>query len=647
MKGTAGLRPEIVAEAGTALREGRWDDAIFGAFRYVEAQIQKQAGSSLIGSPLVSFAFAGTTARLRISPDASDAERLVQLFSGSLGFLKGDRSHGQAPAVPCPDEPYCERALALASYLLDLLDLDQNAAPAINSLHFESGRTLELETLRATNNTEVLIDGVPADVVSRDGDLVRVELPDPSRQVAIRLCEGRRMSAPVAFTPQPPAKDDNFQYVDEANVPIYDAPTAGTLRPRRAVRLHSYQGGRPFIQTFPAARPFAAGEYVSWDWSLSETVPESWAERGGSRYYAWTGSALFAGNRIGTRGIPQLSEIQVRPGRIQLRQDDRCPVRVIAFYRDGPACWREDVTERASVRSMDSSVVLVTAELGLVAKGAGQTEIRVSFEGLHARASADVAALASGTVTEWLGGYRRMVGLLFVGDDLFIAHQHDRLLVVRSSMKIDEIARVLVPENVPNGLDTFTAGPNRDLYVRTLWNREVLRLDHASGYTRSARVVTVAEHTAVMSLAWSTRLDGLLVGDSQKTIFLWRDGTFRPWIDLPFNAVGLYPTDEALLMAVGGGQFTGYARADWDQKTLVQVTPMTLPPLVGTALLPRKQDVLVADFTAGRVVSIRNSDDRAEVVADGLTNPTALAQDREGAIYVANFGGDSISKILA
>jgi hypothetical protein len=179
---TAPLRPEIEQASRTALQDGRWDDAIFDAMRLVEARLQSQTGSALIGNPLVNLAFDPTSPRVRISPTPGDAQRLAELFRGALGFLKGDRSHKDRPAVPCPDEVHCRLALGLASYLLDLLDLDEAVAPAIRAVGAENEQTLELETLRTSPATRVVVNGGPAQIVARDGDLIRVSSKGPRRR---------------------------------------------------------------------------------------------------------------------------------------------------------------------------------------------------------------------------------------------------------------------------------------------------------------------------------------------------------------------------------------------------------------------------------------------------------------------------------
>src|SRR5437868_13291334 len=161
---SAMIRPEITKAAGLALSDGRWDDAIFDAFRTVEAALQVQAGSTLIGNGLVNLAFDVNAPRIRVSGNPPDLSRLAEIFRGAIGFLKGDRSHKDRPAVPCPDADSCARSLAFASYLLDLLDQDANAAPAITAIRPDGERYLELETLRSSADTTAEVNGAQAQI---------------------------------------------------------------------------------------------------------------------------------------------------------------------------------------------------------------------------------------------------------------------------------------------------------------------------------------------------------------------------------------------------------------------------------------------------------------------------------------------------
>jgi hypothetical protein len=443
--------------------------------------------------------------------------------------------------------------------------------------------------------------------------------------------------------PSPPVTDDNWHIVEQADLRVFDAAEGGAAYPMRAVRLRSYEGGRPYARVFPAARTFQPGEYVSWDWDMTSAVPEAWVETSSShREYAWTSSASFAGKHLAKRSDAHLAELHLRPTAVRLRPGERAPVRVIAFYRDGPACWRKDVTAEAALATSDPDVLAVAGE-GLFAKRAGSTQLFARFGGLYAMAQVTVAAITTGTVVEWFGGHRRIVGLLQQPDGLLLALQRECLLRVRPDMGVEQVASVEMPDTSSTGLDTMAADPEGNLYVRTLWDRRVLKLSRRSNFSESAVVMTADGQSAVMALAWSTQGGGLLVADSRGDIQLFRAGQpAMPWIQLPHSAIGLAARDDTVYVLLGGGRFPGYGEVRGQQRAYWSVLPKNLP-VAPTALLPRKDDVLLAGGD-GRVYSVRSL--RAEVFAEGFTSPQSLAEDDQGCVFVANFGGDSVSRVL-
>lgn len=126
------LRPEVATAVAAQVRAGMFDDAIFNAYRLVEAAVQKRTGiNGCIGETLVTQAFKAAKNAIKISDRDQDADRLIQLFAGAIGLYKGDRSHKDKPALPCRSLRECLRQLANASALLDLLDRDIAIAPAV------------------------------------------------------------------------------------------------------------------------------------------------------------------------------------------------------------------------------------------------------------------------------------------------------------------------------------------------------------------------------------------------------------------------------------------------------------------------------------------------------------------------------------
>jgi len=127
------IHPEIRAECEPKARAEQFDDAVFAAFRLIEAQIQLRIGSASIGGQLVREAFSEPDAKILISRDTRTQSGIASLYTGALS-IKGDRSHGLAPSFPCESQADCLRYLGLASLLLDLLDKDLNTFPQIETL---------------------------------------------------------------------------------------------------------------------------------------------------------------------------------------------------------------------------------------------------------------------------------------------------------------------------------------------------------------------------------------------------------------------------------------------------------------------------------------------------------------------------------
>jgi hypothetical protein len=67
MNGTwEALHPEVLRAARDIAKAGKFDDAIFAAFRCVEAEIQNRIGSAGIGSNLLDEAYDGPSPKVDI-----------------------------------------------------------------------------------------------------------------------------------------------------------------------------------------------------------------------------------------------------------------------------------------------------------------------------------------------------------------------------------------------------------------------------------------------------------------------------------------------------------------------------------------------------------------------------------------------------
>lgn len=74
----------IIASSQDIVNAGKYDDAIFAAFRQVEASIQERIRSTSIGEALIAEGFDGDPPKVNISKDTRDRQGIRDLFSGAL-----------------------------------------------------------------------------------------------------------------------------------------------------------------------------------------------------------------------------------------------------------------------------------------------------------------------------------------------------------------------------------------------------------------------------------------------------------------------------------------------------------------------------------------------------------------------------------
>lgn len=120
-----GLHPQVSAAAGALLEDGHLSQAVFEAFKAVEARVQQLTDRAESGHALMASAFdekgplldiASTTGR-----NAKDEQTGFRfLFMGAITGVRNPRGHGETP-VDSRDEAL--ECLTLASLLMRRLDL--------------------------------------------------------------------------------------------------------------------------------------------------------------------------------------------------------------------------------------------------------------------------------------------------------------------------------------------------------------------------------------------------------------------------------------------------------------------------------------------------------------------------------------------
>jgi uncharacterized protein (TIGR02391 family) len=92
------LHPIVLRESIDSFRQGKFDIAVFAAFRALEVSIRSAAGlgHESIGVPLASRAFHPKDGPLTdLDSEGGERQALMSLMTGALGYLKNPTSHRQ------------------------------------------------------------------------------------------------------------------------------------------------------------------------------------------------------------------------------------------------------------------------------------------------------------------------------------------------------------------------------------------------------------------------------------------------------------------------------------------------------------------------------------------------------------------------
>ena len=647
------LRPEITEAASAQLRGGLFDDAIFAAYRRVEAAVQERSSlTAAIGDQLVQHAFKDASTPIRVSARTQDADRLIQLFGGAIGLYKGDRSHKDKPALPCRSLRECLRQLANASALLDLLDRDIATAPAVRG-YDQRGDTLELWVERASAQAQVWLDDRLCDVVRHvPGSLILDVAGVPAGEHELFVADGTR-TGPVTqvwLTRSPGG--GGWQRVSEVNIPLFDGPTGLQRLQATGLRLTVRQDGVISERIVPTTGSYRVGDYVSPHSDVgtpgddpsggSAGIGPAWISDGPSdtRRRVWEFSALFDGQPYAPEHEPRLMKITLEPPALILRPGDKAPIRSLGHYTDGVATWTDPLTGCAI--TSDNDKIVHVRHSTVFAKGYGQTALRLTSAGLYAAAAAHVADHPMGTMADVLNGLPPVAGLAWADDALIVSTRTDELWKLGGDGQYALAAAVPLQPPAYGGTDKIAAAENGDLAMRLLGHRDVLVLDKAIGY-RKSRWVAPGEDGTVMAMVWDGA-DLILALNTGSVRRAHADGSSEQITVLPSRPiVSINRCNDALLALTTSGS-TELWRISLSAGNETTSFPHDRERLTCNVIAWLNGSVYFTDFDGGRVLRLAGK--QITEVTVGLQNPGELAAGPDGSIYVAEFGRGAVRRLL-
>ncbi len=649
------LAPEIHREAGPIVDSGKFDDAIFAAFRYLEGVIQERIGSKSIGAALLDEAFDGPTPRIRIGRDHQDQNAIKSLFVGALGNIRNDRGHKKAPFLPCPNRDVCLAHLAFGSLLLHLLGKDRNIFPRIRTSRVfgspEQPR-VELAGENFGSDTRALAGGVVVPITRRSETLVEVALP-------------ARFSGPVALISQGNESDSLFcdarllerapeasYEVLYADIQLYsDDGCTIPVRPVVGLLLKVVEGHKEFERISPVQPGlYRSGQFVSHGPFLKDAIGETWFRdpRTGRVRYAWRESLVAAPNVVGDVRDERIGGIVLLPAKICAPPREQRTLRVIASIDRGFSRLERDVTPSVKWRSENSRIAHVERSV-VYAKIFGRARIECEYQGHRATAEVFVEHTRAGDQATYFQGVRGLQKIRFDGsDNLFLCNQSGSVFMISASGGFEEAVRITSREEFSPGIDCIAVTRGGDILANDMERNWCLRCRRgADAYSAPETFATAIDGPKKgITEAPDGTVFVAVMGRRPGEGFLLRvDSSGREDV-FPTKAMALDvacgPSEELFLPA-SDRSIHVYSR----DVAFLRSIPHGINDSATDIAVDSRGRIFVSFFHSGIVACVREASTGLKVIkiVEGLSHPCGIALDSRGRLFVAEFGGNRIEML--
>jgi Protein of unknown function (Hypoth_ymh) len=650
------IHPSIRTSSQSIAEAGKFDDAIFAAFRYVEAEIQERIRSSSIGQALLDEAFDGAAPKVIISDDARDRAGIKAIVSGALANIRNDRGHKKAPLLPCTSPADCLLYLSFASFLLYLLSKDKNTFPQIQALRvlgsYDQPR-VELRGINFGKAASVIANDAEVIVVRTTETVVEALLP-PGFSGLIKIAVDGIESNELYYDAVSLRQDIGNTYeIVASELPLYEDPECDRLRSGVVgLLLCATEAGRAFLRITPTyPHRYQAGYYVSQGQFGAEELGETWYRdpNSGEVFYAWTGSTIATPEIIGPVGTPVLVGISILPNKVKLQDDERRTLRVLGITKDGAIRKEIDVTGLVSWRPLEADIAYVKEGI-VFPKRLGRTRVECALQAFVASADVWVEHYPRSEKVTFFEGVRRLQQIkVDQEDNLYFCNQSASVFRIGRAGGLQEVVRLSLPETAAYGIDCIAIDSNRNLYVSDIEKRVCLRFPWTGTNYATPEIIAsivpgpkkgiVVDSTGNIFVAVMGPgiRDGRIVHvkpNGTETFFPTRDMAIYLALDSAGNILTPSRNERAIHVYNRSGELINsivHDVADAESDILADQT--------GAIYLPF--------FHSGKLLKITEEEGgiRSELIAEGFQNPGGIARDSRGRLYVSNFGGNTIEMI--
>jgi len=648
-----------IAHASMEIAEaGKYDDAIFAAFRIVEAAIQQRIASRSIGESLVAEAFDNDLPKINVSNDPRDRKGVRDMFSGALTNIRNDRGHKKAPATPCESMDDCLLYLAFASLLMHLLTKDRNIFPRIDNIRVLGTSQEPRAELRGVNFAgsivSVIAGGAEATVVRKAPSVVEVLLPERFFGKLSVVSDGRRSEEAFCDASSLGGQPTPHSEVVAAELPLYSDPKA-TIRRSGVVGLllKAVEPSRELLAitpTYPGR--YKSGSYVSrGPFEHGTSIGESWYVDPATRAveYAWTGSMIELPEPLGPVGELSLGGISILPKSVQTQIGENRCLRVSGWGRDGRVQKELDVTEQVAWESLDPAIAYVNKAIA-IPKRLGKARIECRLEGFVDSIELTVEHLVKGQRTTYFQGLRRLQQIRFDRDDnLYICNQGPSVFRLDRSGGFSEVVRLSTNPRAAAGIDCIGIDNNSNLYVNDISKRAAYKFEwNGKVFENPVEIATTATG-AKKSIA---------ISDSGEAFIAVMGSPGQGWIvrrepagkEESFAVKGMPiwlsigPDNNIYVPIVASSSIVVYQR---DGKIVDEVPYQAKDAGIGDFMVSRDGDIYLALFHSGRILRIgyRSPLWHAEILRHEFGTCGGLALDSRGRLYVSDFAGNKIDVV--